>query len=127
MMTIKAKDWVATILVAAIAVPYVGYLIRGEMPFVQDPRGMSAIGLVLGVTAYLVMTWGDSLDRVGKTETALAVLALALGVAALAFAEAAAAEALLAVFMTAILVVWAMKLVDHAGLLHWHRPTGAAR
>ena len=45
-MTIKPRDWVATLLVAAIAVPYIGYLIRGEMPFIQDPRGMSATGLV---------------------------------------------------------------------------------
>lgn len=38
-------------LLAAIAVPYIGYLIRGDMPFVQDPRGMAAIGLVVGVVA----------------------------------------------------------------------------
>ena len=126
-MKIKARDWVATILVVAIAVPYIGYLIRGEMPFVEDPRGMSGIGLVLGVAAYLLMTWGDSFDRFGKVETAVAAVALVLGVVALAFAEAAAAEALLAVFMTAILVVWAMKMADHVGLLHRHEPTGAAR
>lgn len=126
-MTIKAKDWIATLLVAAIAVSYIGYLIRGDMPFVQDPRGMSGTGLVLGVAAYLTMTWGDSFDQVGKLETAVAVVALALGVAALAFAEAAVAEALLAVFMVAILLVWAMKMVDHSGVLHWHEPTGTAR
>lgn len=31
---------------------------------------------------------------------------------------------LLAVFMTSILVIWAVKLVDHAGLLHGHAPRG---
>lgn len=34
---------------------------------------------------------------------------------------------LLAVFMTSILVIWAVKLVDHAGLLHGHAPRGIAR
>lgn len=126
-MKLKAKDVVATLLVAAIAVPYIGYLIRGEMPFIEDPRGMAATGLVLGIAAYLVMTWGDSFDQLGKAETALAAVAAGLGVVALALAETAAAEALLALFMGSILVVWAVKLVDHTGLLHWHRPTSAAR
>jgi hypothetical protein len=108
---------VATILVAAIAVPYIGYLINGEMPFIKDPRGMSATGLVLGVAAYLVMRRDDLSDRVGKAETGLAVVALVLGVVALALAETAAAEVLLAVFMGSILIVWAVELLDHAGIL----------
>jgi hypothetical protein len=36
-MKLKLKDLLATILFAAIAVPYVGYLINGEMPFIKDP------------------------------------------------------------------------------------------
>lgn len=126
-MRLKVRDWVATILVAAIAVPYIGYLVRGEMPFIKDPRGLAAVGLVLGGTAYLVMMSGDSLDRIGKTEVTLAVVSLALGVATLLFAEAGVAEVLLAVFMASVAVTWAVKLVDHAGLLHWHGPTGVAR
>lgn len=126
-MRLKAKDWVATILVVAIAVPYIGYLVRGDMPFIQDDRGMSATGLVLGVAAYLVMTWGDAFDQAGKAETALAVVALVIGVAALVFAETAASEVLLAIFMGSILVVWAVKMVDHAGVAHWHEPAGVAR
>ncbi|RDI31983.1 hypothetical protein [Lentzea flaviverrucosa] len=50
-MRLGVRDVVATVLVALIAIPYVGYLINGEMPFVEDPRGMTAIGLVLGVAA----------------------------------------------------------------------------
>jgi hypothetical protein len=116
-MRLRMQDLLATILFAAIAVPYVGYLINGEMPFIKDPRGMSATGVVLGVAAYLVMRRDDLFDRVGKAETALAVASLALGVVALALAETAAAEVLLAVFMGSILLVWAVELLDHAGVL----------
>ena len=73
------KDLLGTILFAAIAVPYIGYLINGEMPFIKDPRGMSATGLVLGVATYLVMRRDDLSERVGKAETALAVASVALG------------------------------------------------
>ena len=127
MMRLKAKDLVATALVAAIAVPYIGYLVNGEMPFIKDARGMAGTGLVLGIAAFFVMWWGDPLDQAGKAETAAAVTSLLLGAVALAFAEAAAAEMLLAVFMVSIALVWAVKLIDHAGALHWHQPTGVAR
>jgi hypothetical protein len=43
MRHLTGRDAVATILVAAIAVPYIGYLINGSMPFVQDPTGMAGI------------------------------------------------------------------------------------
>jgi riboflavin transporter FmnP len=122
-MKLRVSDLVATLLVAAIAVPYVGYLINGQMPFVQDQRGMSAIGLVLGVAAYLIFRSGNAHDRVGVVENAVALVALALGVAALVFAEAAAAEMLLALFMGSIGVVLVLELADHAGLVPAH-PAG---
>jgi hypothetical protein len=115
-MKLKFKDLIATILFAAIAVPYIGYLINGEMPFIKDPRGMSATGLVLGVVAFLVMRHDDLFDRVGKAETGLAAVSLVLGLVALGLAETAAAEVLLAVFMGSILIVWAVELMDHAGI-----------
>jgi hypothetical protein len=116
-MRLKFRDLLASILFAAIAVPYVGYLINGEMPFIKDPRGMSATGMVLGVVAYLVMRRDDLFDGVGKAETALAGISLVLGLVALALAETAAAEVLLAIFMGSILIVWAVELLDHAGML----------
>ena len=116
-MRLRLKDLIASILFAAIAIPYAGYLINGEMPFIKDPRGMAATGLVLGAIAYLVLRRDDLFDRVGKAETALAVLSLVLGLIALALAETAAAGVLLAVFMGSILVVWAVELLDHAGIL----------
>ena len=126
-MRLKAKDLVATTLVAALAVPYVGYLIRGEMPFIEDVRGMAVTGLVLGGAAYWVIARGDRLEGFGLVATYAAVASLLAGFVALLFAEFAAAEALLAIFMVTIVVVLAMKLSEHAGALHWHGVTGAAR
>jgi hypothetical protein len=126
-MKLKARDFVASLLVVAIAVPYVGYLVNGEMPFVEDVRGMSAVGLVLGLAAFLVLELGDEHDTTDKMEIGLGAASLALGVIALVLAETAAAEVLLAVFMGSILVVWAVKLADHAGVLPMaQHPTGTA-
>jgi hypothetical protein len=115
-MKLRFKDLFGTVLVAAIAVPYVGYMLNGEMPFIKDPRGMSATGLILGTVAFLVMRRDDLFDRVGKGETGLAAVSFVLGLLALGLAETAAAEVLLAVFMGSILVVWAVELMDHAGI-----------
>jgi hypothetical protein len=126
-MKLKVKDFVATVLVAAIAIPYVGYLFNGDVPFVEDPRGMAGVGLFLGLATYLVLERGDTFDKVDKAETWLAIASLTLGLVALALAETAAAEVLLAVFMGSILVVWAVKLADHAGVLPMaQHPTGTA-
>jgi hypothetical protein len=124
---LKVKDLVATGLVAAIAVPYVGYLINGEMPFVKDPRGMAAAGMVLGIAAYLALEWGDALDMTDRVETGIAFVAMTFGLATLSLAETAAAEVLLAIFMGSVLMVWAVKLADHAGVLPMAKhPTGKA-
>lgn len=126
-MRLTVRDLVSTLLVVAIGVPYIGYLVRGEMPFIEDPRGMAATGLVLGTAAFLVARSGDRLDQVGKAEVGLAGVSLALGIAALIFAEAAAAELLLALFMGSIAVVWLVEMVDHAGYMPGHHPAHVAR
>ena len=124
-MKLTWKDLVATLLVVAIGVPYVGYLMDAEMPFVEDPRGMSAIGIVLGLIAFLVLESGDARDTTDKVELGLAGAVMVLGFVTFALAETAAAEVLLAVFMGSILVVWAVKLADHAGMLPLaQHPTG---
>jgi hypothetical protein len=123
-MRLKVRDLLGTVLVLAIAIPYVGFLVRGEMPFIDDERGMSATGLILGVLAFAVMRQGDGFDAVGKLEIAVAVVSLALGVTALLLAETATAEVWLAVFMGSLLVLWAMELTDHLGVLPGHVRTG---
>ncbi len=124
-MKLTRRDWIGTALVALIAIPYLGYLINGDMPFIQDARGMSATGLVLGAVAFFVLRQGDKLDQVGKSESALALGSLVLGLAALAFAETAAAEWLLAIFMISIAAVWAVEMLDHVGRLPGRHPAAA--
>lgn len=125
-MRLKARDLVGTVLIVAIAVPYAWYLIDGSAPFVEDPRGMSAIGLLLALAAYMVMQRGDPDDMTDRVEIALYVVSLGLGVLAVTLAETASAEVLLAVFMGSILVVWAIKMMDHAGVLPMaQHPTGS--
>ncbi|MGY1669810.1 hypothetical protein [Geodermatophilus sp. SYSU D00710] len=106
-MTSTTRNTIATVLVAAIVVPYVGYLIRGEMPFLQDPRGMGTVGLVLGLAAVAVtgraaFAPGSPVHRAALTT---GVVALALGIATV---WSGTSEALLAVFIAAVVVTWAL-------------------
>jgi hypothetical protein len=123
-MKIVCRDLIATGLVVAIGVPYVGYLVRGEMPFIEDPRGMAAVGLAFGLVAFLVIWPGDADDWINFAEGAVGLLSLALGVTAFALAGTAAGEVLLAVFMGSIAVVWLMELANHAGVLSHHAHHG---
>lgn len=118
------RDYVAAVLAALAALGYVGFLSRGEMPLVEDARGMAGIGLFLGAAAFAFLTAGSEYDRVGWIETSAAVVSLLLGIAALAFAETAAGGLLLAVFIVSIVGVVAAQIADHAGFVHWHG-TGA--
>ena len=110
-MRITSKDAIATVLIAAIVVPYIGYLTWGEMPFILDPRGMAATGLVLGAAAAAV-AGRAALDPDPMHRAALAsgVVALALGLAAL---WNGTNEALLALFIVAIVVTWALGEIAH--------------
>ncbi len=123
-MKLTFRDAIASLLVVGIAVPYVGYLVNDEMPFIQDARGMAAVGLVLGSIAFLVLQSGNADDRVGAGEGVAAIVSMGLGLAALLLAETAAAEVLLAVFMGSILLVYAFEVADHAGLVHAHAHAG---
>lgn len=125
-MRLGLRDLVGALLVAAIAIPYVGYLVNGEMPFIRDPGGMVATGLVLGTVAFLVMRRGDRTDRTGRLEIAFAVVTCALGLVALALAETVAADILLAAFLTAVLVLFVVEILDHAGVVG-HESVAAQR
>jgi hypothetical protein len=99
----------ATLLVAAIVVPYIGYLVRGSMPFIQDPRGMAATGLVLGLAAAVVVGREAFRGTWGVAAAFFAVASAAVGVVTFIRAEEGSlSEGLLAVFMAAIVVAWAL-------------------
>jgi hypothetical protein len=112
------KDLTATILVAAVAVPYVGYLIRGSMPFIEDPRGMAATGLVLGAIAAAVLgRRAFRGSRLGQAAAVAGVSSLGTGIVALAWAESGTvSDVLLAVFMATIGVTWALAMLRDATL-----------
>ena len=113
-MKLTRKDLIATLLIAAVVVPYIGYLVWDEMPFIQDPRGMATVGIVgvlLGFAA-----WGLGLRSVfGKVMLVLGVATLGLGIAA-ALVGAEGSELLLATFIGAIVVVWGIETMHDAGL-----------
>lgn len=103
----------ATLLVAAILVPYVGYLVRTEMPLVQDAGGRAATGVILGLLAFAIV--GRSALGSGALTwagVAIGIAAIGLGVAAV-WAESN--ELLLGAFIATIVVLWALETLSHTG------------
>lgn len=120
-MRITTSDVVVTLLLAAVVVPYVGYLARGEVPFVQDPRGMGGVGLLFGLVAVLRVGRAafqrDVAHRVALTS---GVAALGLGVATITVGTS---EVLLGCFVAAIVVTWALgEFAAHHAPLPAGRP-----
>lgn len=114
-MKISTRDIVASVLVLAILVPFIGYSINGSMPFVEDPRGMAAVGLVGGLLTFLA--FGRKAFGTGVFEW----LAGGIAVAGLGFAVAAlVAETswvLLVPMIVGIVVAWALLVAHDAGYL----------
>ncbi len=109
---------VTAVVLAAVLVPYVGYVIRGDMPLVQDARGMAGVGLV-GL-ALIFAVWGLRLDTFsGKAMAVLGLAALGVGAAA-ALSGGDGSDRILAVFIGAVILVWAAEALVHARPSH-HR------
>ncbi|MFP3712597.1 hypothetical protein [Puerhibacterium sp. TATVAM-FAB25] len=115
------RDWIALGIAAAIVVPYVGYLVRGSMPFVQDPRGMAAVALVLGVAGFMVLDVGTDTRRPQPVELLLAGGTVALGLAAFLLAETVLAEGLLAALVVAVVLVLLLGVVHDRQFVTTHR------
>ena len=116
MRRLTTRDAVATLAVVAVLVPYTGYLIRGEMPFVQDPRGMAAVGIAGLLVA--AAAWGLRLGtRFGTMMTVALVATFALGVAAV-WVGLEGSAVLLGLFIGAMVVVWLAETLFDAGRLH---------
>jgi hypothetical protein len=122
------KDAFVSLLVAAVAVPYVGYLVRGSMPFIEDPRGMAATGLVLGlIAAAAAGRAAFTQERFGRAAEIVGLVSLGTGLATLIWAESGTlSDVLLAVFVGTIVLTWALVMVGDRGLLAGHRPAGIA-
>jgi hypothetical protein len=113
-MKLRLRDLLATLLVLAVGAPYALYLATGDLPTsIGDLGGLAFVGLVLGSAAFLVQSKGDLLDRPARMEEVAAAVAFIIGLLALVFSEAAVAEVLLAVFMGAIFVLWALEMLEH--------------
>lgn len=84
MKNLTVRDVLGTLLVAAIVVPFVGYSVRGAMPFIRDPSEMAAVGIAGGLLAFAA--FGRRAFGTGSFETIMALtflLTLGCGLAAL--------------------------------------------
>jgi hypothetical protein len=115
-MRVTWRDGIATLLVAAVVIPYIGYLIKGSMPFLQDPRGMAGTGLMLGLAAGLAIGRAGFTGARGRVAALLAGLTGALGIITVIWGEAGTlSEVLLAVFIGGIVVTWAVAELVGSG------------
>ena len=116
MRKLSVRDGIATVALLAVLIPYIGYLIRGEMPFIEDPRGMAAVGLVGLMIA--VGAWGSRSETTfGKIMLIAILVTVALGLAAL-FVGVEGSAILLALFIGAMVVVWLAETLFDAGRIH---------
>ncbi|MGS0688058.1 hypothetical protein ACVBEQ_23360 [Nakamurella sp. GG22] len=110
------RNLIASLLVAAIVVPYVGYLVRGEMPFLKDTRGMAATGLILGLIAAAMA--GHAVFASGlwhRIALCAGVVTLGVGIAAVWFEGN---DMLLAAFMAGIVVTYGLAEMLYLQLPH---------
>lgn len=133
-MRLTSKDWVATGLVAAVAVIYVVYLTVGHVRFVDTVREMALVGLVGGFLSRLI--GGRAAFTPRWPALVAAFTTLGLGIVAMV----TGGGAVLAVFIAANVVLCAAALVfqartcdtavEHrhpAGLLRRAAPRGPTR
>jgi hypothetical protein len=133
-MKLTWRDGLATLLFAAIAVPYAFYLYWGGISLIEDsagnttlgildPTGMAGLALALGIVAAFVGGWIALADGlVTRYVTAIVgVVSLGLGVLALVgenlFSSTAAWETVLGGFIASIVVLWGYAIVRHAGIV----------
>jgi hypothetical protein len=113
MRKLTMRDLLATLIVAAAVVPFIGYSVRGSMPFVQDPRGMAGVGIVGAVLA--IVAFGRKALGTGVFEAimvTLGVLTIGFGIAALIVETT---WALLVPMMVGLVLLWVLALVHDAG------------
>jgi hypothetical protein len=133
-MKLTWRDGVATLLFAAIVVPYALYLNWGGLSLItdsagsttlglMDPTGMSGFALVLGIIAALVGGWiALAQGTVARYWTlGLGGVSAILGVLALVgenlFSNATVWESVLGGFIASIVLLWGYAIVRHSGIV----------
>jgi hypothetical protein len=113
---LSVRDGIATLALLAVLIPYIGFLIRGEMPLIEDARGMAAVGLAGLIIA--VAAWGfRSETTFGRIMLIAILVTVGLGLAALIVGVEGSAI-LLALFIGAMVVVWLAETLFDAGKIH---------
>jgi hypothetical protein len=113
-MTVRrTRDLVATVLVGALVVPYVAVVVGNEVLLAEDLRAMSALALMLGGSALVLLSDDRYEDAVSWLATVLSVAATTAGLLALALADTSAARLLLIVFVGLVMTVWVVQLTEH--------------
>lgn len=113
MRKLTVRDAWATLIVAAVLIPFVGYSARGSWPLVEDPRGMAGVGIV----GALLAVWAFGREafmtgRFGAVMTLLAATAVGFGVAALV---AESTWWLLVPMIAGLIAVWFLGVLHDAG------------
>ncbi|SRR6266496_970570 len=115
MRKLTLRDLLATLIVAAVVTPFIGYSIRGTMPFVEDPRGMAGVGIVGGVLAIFAFgrkAFGEGMFA--QFMVGAAIVGIGFGVAALI---AENTWGLLVPMVAGIVVLWALGVLHDGGYL----------
>jgi hypothetical protein len=114
-------------LVAATVIPYLGYAIGGEMPFIQDARGMAFTGLVLGAVAWFILgarAFGARWLGIGG-----ALVAAVLGIVAAVLETGTASSVFLGAFVAVMVALYLVSVYEylrdtggrtHRGVTAWH-------
>jgi len=115
MRKLTIRDLLTTLIVAAVVVPFIGYSVRGSMPFVHDPRGMAGVGIAGCLLTFAA--FGRERLGTGAFEwfmVTLGVLTLGFGIAALV---AETSWALLVPMVAGLVIIWAAGLLHDAGYI----------
>ncbi len=115
MRKLTFRDILATLVVAAVVVPFIAYSVRGSMPFVHDPRGMAGVG----IAGCLLTFAAFGRDRLGTGAfewfmVTLGVLTLGFGIAALIVETT---WALLVPMVAGLVIIWALALLHDTGYI----------
>lgn len=110
-MKLDKRDALATAAVAAIVVPYAGYLVWDEMPLIEDARGMGVVGLVLGAVAWWLL--GTKSFGTRLVAAVFGAVSLGLGVTAAILETGTASDWFLAAFVGSIVALWLEAMWHH--------------